>query len=892
MRDRDEGKGHFTDFHTDCLDDADEVKKLFKGDDDSSDGRKRTRQINPKQQKLLDKIKYFNDTYVINDTRLFKVLSILGSIVAVTIFICFLIVITKLGKPIFGYIKEANAIKKTISVDDFKLNSNIHIYDKNDDEILSVNQEKNIEYLTYEQIPEDVFNAFIAVEDKRFYKHNGIDIKSLIRAGVSILKNDGAITQGGSTITQQLVKLTYLSTEQSIERKIKEIVIAFELEDTFSKKEILEYYVNNIYFGNNAYGINSASLEYFGKPVTELSLAQICYLAAIPNNPTIYDPYTKDDTGVNPNTVERQILFLDMMLENKFITKEEYDIAKAEKIELDSSESTSGYDIRKNIVLEEVAEILMKEDGFKLKYKFTSDNDRKVYEQEYNEAKKSALAKLYKNGYSVYTSFDEALQRETQTIIDEALSGNTETTDEGIYALQASTILMNNETGLIEAIIGGRTSPVTDYNNRATGLQRQNGSTMKPIAVYAPAIEINGLLPTTIVDDTKEDDGPKNAGSYMGKITARQALQYSSNAVAYKLFREVKPQVGLSFLQNMEFKNIVDSDYNLASGLGGLTIGTNVKEMAGAYATLANKGKFNRPSCVREIRDKDGNVVYSHNKTNTEIYSEATAIIITDMMKTVVDAGTGTSAKFNNTIDIAGKTGTTDDDKDLWFAGYTPLYTAVVWTGYDNPKSIQGVSAGKIWNKIMSNAHKGLSNLKFDEGENIVKHVWVNSQGKEVPEGTEGAIYEIFPYDYEIEQDASALAESVKKDFIKKLENNMIDPNSNPNDKIIINTALSNLDIFENELNGLTIDESYKTQILGLINYDREQLKARLKKIEEQSNSQQDITISTDKNNKPSNDKNNNNTNNNNSNNSNSGNTDNKDESDNSSEENVDKPKE
>ena len=192
----------------------------------------------------------------------------------------------------------------------------------------------------------------------------------------------------------------------------------------------------------------------------------------------------------------------------------------------------------------------------------------------------------------------------------------------------------------------------------------------------------------------------------------------------------------------------------------------------------------------------------------------------------------------------------------------------------------------------MSNAHKGLSNLKFDEGENIVKHIWVNSQGKEVPEGTEGAIYEIFPYDYEIEQDASALAESVKKDFIKKLENNMIDPNSNPNDKIIINTALSNLDIFENELNGLTIDESYKAQILGLINYDREQLKARLKKIEEQSNSQQDITISTDKNNKPSNDKNNNNTNNNNSNNSNSGNTDNKDESDNSSEENVDKPKE
>ncbi len=893
MRDKDETKGYTKDFQTDYLDDAEEVKKLFKGDGYDNDSEKRTRQVNTKQQKLLGKIKYFNDTYVINDTRLSKVLSVIGSIFAVAIFITALIVITKLGKPIFGYIKQANEIKKNISVDDFKLNSNIHIYDNNDNEILSVNQEKNIEYLSYDQIPEAVFNAFIAVEDKRFYKHHGIDIKSLARAGVAIIKNDGAITQGGSTITQQLVKLTYLSTEQSIERKVKEIIIALELEKQFSKKEILEYYVNNIYFGNNAYGINSASLEYFGKPVTELSLAQICYLAAIPNNPTIYDPYTKDETGVNPNTIERQTLFLDMMLDNGFITKEEYDTAKAEKIELNSSDSATGYDIRKHIVLEEVAEILMKEDGFKLKYKFDSDAERKVYEQEYNEAKKSALAKLYKNGYSIYTSFNEALQNETQEIIDNALSGNTETTDEGIYALQASTVLLNNETGLIEAIVGGRTSPITDYNNRATGLQRQNGSTMKPIAVYAPAIELKGLLPTTIVDDTKEEDGPKNAGSYMGKITARQALQYSSNVVAYKLYREVKPQVGLSYLQNMEFKNIVDADYNLSSGLGGLTVGTNVKEMAGAYSTLANKGKYNRPSCVREIRDKDGNVVYSHTKTNTEIYSEATAIIVTDMMKTVVDAGTGKSAKFNNTIEVAGKTGTTDDTKDLWFAGYTPLYTAVVWSGYDNPKTVQGVSAGKIWSQIMANAHKGLNNLKFDEGENIVKHVWVNSQGKEVPEGTAGAIYEIFPYDYEIEQDASALAESIKQEFIKKLENNMIDPNSNPNDKVIINTALANLDLFEKELNATTIDETYKTQILGLINYDREQLKARLKKIDEESNSQQDITISTDKNHSDKNNQSNSNTNNNHNNNSNNGSDTNANEDKNNTEQNgTDVPQE
>lgn len=826
-------------FNNSEVDDQEELKRLLRKEKKHHSSKKET------QDKFSKKKQIFFSEYQINYNPKMKYVKIGLSILAVLIFCTFSFLFVKLGIPVLGYVQEANEIKSNISIDDFKLNSNIHIYDNKDNEILTANQEKNVEYLPYDKIPKNVFNAFIAVEDKRYYKHNGIDFKSLVRAGLSLIKNRGVITQGGSTITQQLVKLTYLTTEQSIERKVKEMVIAEELEDKFSKNEILEFYVNNIYFGNNAYGINSASLEYFGIPADELSLAQICYLVSIPNNPTVYDPYTKDESGSNSKIPQRQKLFLDKMLENNFISQEEYDSALAEEIVLKQNNKVNKFDIRTNVVLTEAAEIVMQIDGFELKYKFSSNAERKEYEQKYNEAKKAALAKIYKNGYSIYTSFDEEVQASTQDAIDKSLSNNKEKTEEGIYALQGSAVVLENETGLIKAMVGGRTSEVTDYNNRATGSKRQNASTMKPIAVYAPSIENKGLLPTTKLLDKKEEDGPKNVDTYRGEITARQALIYSSNTVAYKLYRELTPKVGLNYLYNMEFSSIVDEDFTLASGLGGLTVGTDVREMAGAYATLANKGRFNRPSTIREIKDKFGDTIYVHSKTNTEVYKPTTTVITTDMLKSVVEYGTGKAAKFNNTIETAGKTGTADDRKDLWFAGYTPVYTSVLWVGYDKPRTISGVNTASIWANIMKPIHKGMNNLKFDEGNNLVKHVLVDAEGKELPEGATGGTLEIFPIDYELEASTVLNENTIRSEIVRRLEENMVAPNSNPTDKVIINVALKNLDLIESDVEKLEISDELRKTLKGLINFDRQQLQDRLRKLEV-NNSQTNISSSTD----------------------------------------------
>lgn len=821
------------------MDENEDLKNLVR----ESLAKDEERKPKPQRNEFSEKRRaFFNKYKIYNNPKMKYVKTALASL-AVVMFVCISFLAFKIGKPIIGFILDANEIKQNINIDDFKLNSNIHIYDNNDKEILTANQEKNVEYLPYEKVPKDVFNAFISVEDIRFYKHNGVDLKALVRAGISLFKNNGTITQGGSTITQQLVKLTYLSTEQSIERKVKEIVIAKELEKQFSKEQILEFYVNNIYFGNNAYGINSASLEYFGVTVDKLSLAQICYLSSIPNNPTIYDPYTKDETGENQKLKDRQSLFLRKMLECEFITEEQYNQAVNEKIVLKHSNDISKYDARTNTVLTEVAEIIMQTDGFELKYKFNSNDERKVYTQEYNEAKKAALAKLYKKGYSIYTSLDEDIQKSTQEAIDKGLVSNTEKTSEGIYALQGSAIVLDNETGLIKAMVNGRSSDVTDYNNRVTESKRQNASTMKPIAIYAPSIENKGLLPSTKVLDKKQsDDEPKNVDIYRGEISARDALTYSSNVVAHNLYKELTPKVGLNYLYNMEFTSIVDEDFTLASGLGGLTVGTNVKEMAGAYSTLANKGRFNRPSVVREIKDKYGDTIYVHSKTNTEIYQPATAVITTDMLKSVVESGTGRPAKFNPTIETAGKTGTADDRKDLWFAGYTPKYTSVVWVGYDNPKSIVGVNTASIWANIMRPIHNGLNNLKFDEGNNLVKHARIDSEGKELPKDSKDGRYEIFPIDYKLEPSTQKNEDSLRSELILRLENNMKAPNEHPTDRIVINTAIKNLDLIESEINRLDISDELRKTLRGLINYDREQLKLRLDKL---NNSDKETNISS-----------------------------------------------
>lgn len=723
----------------------------------------------------------------------------------------------KFYKPLKETISEANEIKSEISRDDFELASNTHIYDTNDKEMFTVSGDKNIEYLKFDEIPEDVYNCFIAVEDIRFYKHNGVDMKSLARAGVSIIKNHGHISQGGSTITQQLVKLTYLTTEQTYKRKIKEMIIAREIEKQFTKQEILEFYINNIYYGNNAYGINSASLEYFNKPVRDLSLSQIAYLCSIPNSPNLYDPYKQDEDGENKNTLKRRNLFLDKLLEHGYITQDEHDKAKEEKITLERGDnSTKHFDSRKGFVEKEAIELLMQQNGFEFKYWFNSDEERQNYITKYNDNYKLWRNKFYKKGYKVYTSFNEELQSEIQAKVDEDLKNCTEQNDEGIYKRQVATITVENKTGLILTMVGGRTSPKTDYLNRAYNVQRQNGSTMKPLAVYAPACDLLNYVPSTIEVDEQIKDGPKNSeNQYSGAVTIREALRRSINTVAWKTEQKVTPMKSLTYLKNMKFEYLVPADNSLALALGGMTVGTNVQEVAGGYSTLANGGKFNKPSCIIKITDSADEVLYERKSTDEQIYSEATSALVTDMLKTVATQGTGANAPFNKAIEVAGKTGTTDDTKDLWFAGYTPKYTTVVWTGYDQPQkfSTSGTDSPVIiWRDIMQIMHKDGQACKFEYGD-CVKWVNVNTEGKEVPQGTEGSRMEIFPKNFTVEK--GIVNHDMDVEAYKSTLSGILDgANNSPKDPLNLTTQLNNVKVVISKITNSELNDNEKKELL------------------------------------------------------------------------------
>lgn len=750
---------------------------------------------------------------IIKRTILFVILAIIliGSIVGVV----------KFYKPIKEIIADANKIKSEMSREDFELASNTHIYDSSDKEMFTVSGTKNIEYLKFDEIPEKVFECFIAVEDVRFFNHGGIDFKSLARAGVSMIKNHGHISQGGSTITQQLVKLTYLTTEQTYKRKLKEMIIALEVEKKFTKEEILEYYVNNIYYGNNAYGINSAALEYFNQPVKDLSLSQIAYLCAIPNSPNLYDPYKLDEDGENKNTLKRRDLFLDKLLEHGYITREEHDTAKEEKIKLERGDNTSkSFDSRKGFVEKEAVELLMQQNGFEFKYWFKDDGERQNYITNYNDCYKVWRSKFYKKGYKVYTSFNEELQSEVQAKVDEDLSKCTEQTEEGIYKRQVAAITVDNKTGLILTMVGGRTSPKTDYLNRAYNVQRQNGSTMKPLAVYAPACDILNYVPSTTEVDEEIKNGPKNSeGYYSGTVTIREALRQSINTVAWKTEQKVTPMKSLTYLKNMKFEYLVPADNSLALALGGMTVGTNVQEVAGGYSTLANEGKFNKPSCIVKIMNSSDELVYQRKTINDQVYSESTSAIVTDMLKTVATSGTGANAPFNQAIEVAGKTGTTDDNKDLWFAGYSPKYTTVVWTGYDQPQKFTTSGSDSpviIWRDIMKIMHKDGAACKFDYGD-VIKWVNINAEGKEVPQGTEGSRMEIFPKNFTVEK--GIINHDSDVDAIKKTLDGILDgANKNPNDQTNLTTQLNNVKVVLKKADECELSDKEKLDIQNYAN--------------------------------------------------------------------------
>lgn len=614
------------------------------------------------------------------------------------------------AKKVSAMQQEAKELVKNSNEETFRSVQTSLVYDADGTLISSLIGEKDVYYLEYEDIPAYVPAAMVSIEDKKFYSHNGIDVKAIIRAAKAMIEN-GEVTQGGSTITQQLARGIFLNQERTWERKIEEIFIAVEMEKIYSKNKIMEFYLNNIYFGNGYYGIQAASRGYFNMDVKDLSLSQIAFLCAIPNNPSLYDPLTNMD-----NTLKRRDRILKQMLEDGKISLETHEQARLEQIVLNRPERTKN-DYVETYTYHCAIRALMHQQGFEFQTEFSSAEEKEKYDESYNELYSEYQKKLYSAGYRIYTSIDLNMQQMLQDTVDGQLEEFTEQNEEGIYTLQSSAVCIDNHTGKVKAVVGGRNQEHAGYTlNRAYQSFRQPGSAIKPLLVYTPMLE-REYTPDSIVQDVKTEDGPSNASDYYdGDITLRYAVQTSKNTVAWKLLDELTPETGLSYLKAMNFSRLKKEDERLTSALGGFTTGVSALEMASGYAALENDGKYREPTCIVKITDADGNLILEAEQKEVEVYKANAARMMTDMMVSVIQEGTGKGLALDN-MPCAGKTGTTNDNKDGWFAGYSSYYTTAVWVGYDMPKELPGLSGssypGSIWKAFMEQIHQGLEPVSF-----------------------------------------------------------------------------------------------------------------------------------------------------------------------------------
>lgn len=651
------------------------------------------------------------------------ILIILLSILGVGLFLYF-----KYGDMVFAMQDEAKVLVDASTPETFRASETSIAYDNKGKQLAILKGDKDSYYMSIDKIPKYVKDAFIVTEDKKFYSHNGIDIGGIFRAGLQYLKNNGVATQGASTITQQLARGTFLSTEKTLERKVKEIFIAMEMEKKYTKDQILEFYLNSIYFMNGYYGIEAAAKGYFSKSCTELTLGELTFLCAIPNSPSRYDPLKR-----YKNTITRKNRILDQMLADGVINRIEYDEAYSQKIVLNVKE-VKKRDYIETFVTYCAIRKLMQANGFEFRNSFMDKDDKAqyndLYQQEYNMAEK----KLKNKGLRIYTSIDLSKQKALQKAINENLKPFKEKTKKGVYKMQGSGTCIDNKTGRVVAIVGGRSQTNEGYTlNRAFQAFRQPGSSIKPVIVYTPSFE-RGKTRNTIVDDHKFEGGPQNSGGgYHGKVTIQYAVEHSLNTVAWQLFQELTPQVGLQYLLDMNYSHIVDSDYYPAASLGGLTYGVSTLEQASAYATIGNGGKYRDPTCIVSIKDSDGNEIVGEDIEEKYVYKHEAADTMLDVMQGVFARGTASGHSLKNGMPCAGKTGTTNDKKDGWFCGLTPYYTTAIWIGYDSPKTVYDLLGNtyplRTWEQYMNSIHEGLAPKQFEISKAVIK------QRNEHPEG-------------------------------------------------------------------------------------------------------------------------------------------------------------
>ena len=608
---------------------------------------------------------------------------------------------------------------------DFSMLSDTVIYDKDGKQIGLINA-GHYQYMDINHISMNLQNGYIAQEDRRFKNHNGVDWIATFRAGLALIKHGGEVTQGGSTITQQVIKNTYLTQERTFTRKIVEILLAPELEKKYSKADIMEFYCNTNFYGHRCYGVEAASLYYFGKHAEDLAPEEAAVLIGISNSPSAYDPVSHPDASKN-----KRDDVLKSMNEVGYLSNEDYEKAVSSPLKIVQKE-TEGTDenYQSSYAIHCAALELMKMDGFEFQYTFDNKEDYTLYSERYTTAYSEQSDRIRAGGFQIYTSLDSGLQAVLQTQIDASLSGFTELQENGKFALQGAGVIVDNKTNYVTAIVGGRGAD--DPFNRAYLSARQPGSTIKPLIDYGPAFDTGEYYPTRMVNDHKWEKGPSNSGRrYFGNVTVREALNRSLNTVAWQILEDIGIDFGLSYLGEMEFQKLSYVDNQVPSlSIGGFTNGVRVVDMAKGYSTLANGGVYNDRTCIVKIlHEKESELTKDMTPFAKQVYRSDSAFMLTDVLKGTFTSpyGTGRGLGLENDMPAAGKTGTTNSSKDTWFCGYTPYYTAAVWVGYDIPRNMPGIYgatyAGKIWKNVMDEIHQGLPPLDWEQPDTVERRV-------------------------------------------------------------------------------------------------------------------------------------------------------------------------
>lgn len=576
--------------------------------------------------------------------------------------------------------------------------------------------------ITLDKVPPQLVQAFVATEDQGFYQHHGVNFKGIARAVLSNIQSRDLTGQGASTITQQLARNAFLTMDKTWQRKVKEILLAFKLESIYSKDEIMELYLNKIYFGAGAYGVQTAANNYFGKDISDLNLAESALLAGLVQSPSAYDPFHNFDAAK-----ARQRVVLYSMSNCGYISNKTAHEAFVEEIHLvkaNSSIARHGYFI--DAVVDEAAEKLSQIKGYE-----------------------NGDSAIYRAGLRIYTTMDTALQDHAENYFLNQSNFPSETRDG--QKIQVGMAIIDHQSGAIKSIMGGREYLQQRGFNRATDAYRQPGSSIKPLTVYSAALE-SGKMPFTVLDDSpisyKSAGGiwsPKNYDyKYRGLITMRTAVQWSINTYAVQLLDKIGIQKAFDMGKSLGLP-LIDTpgknDLALAPlSLGGLTRGVTPVQMAAAYGSFGNGGLYIEPHFITRIEDSNGVKIYEYKPQYTRAMSQETAWLMNNMLQTVVSSGTGTNARVPG-IPTGGKTGTSEDNRDCWFCGFTPMYSSAVWMGYDAKINMRSQYGGgypaKLVKSMLQKAHENKKSPTWSKPKDIVQ-VRVCSKSGKLPGDTCG----------------------------------------------------------------------------------------------------------------------------------------------------------